>query len=161
MLKHFHIFIQKWMTKISRRKGMIKSSRPEVLLRKGVLKTCSKFTGEHPCRSVISIKLLCNFVKIPLRHRCSPVTLLHIFRTPFSKNTSGWMLLYLCVNLFKNSTCCMIWSYLVHFSAQTRKLKKNPSRKKFLIFQEWNFLNLRLRNFLYFLKRKLFLYVRE
>ena len=27
----------------------------EVLLRKGVLKICSKFTREHPCRSVISI----------------------------------------------------------------------------------------------------------
>ena len=30
---------------------------PEVLLVKGVLKICSKFTGELPCRSVISIKL--------------------------------------------------------------------------------------------------------
>ena len=27
---------------------------------------CSKFTGEHPCRSVISIKLLCNFIEITL-----------------------------------------------------------------------------------------------
>ena len=30
-----------------------------VLLGKGALKIWSKFTGEHPCRSVISIKLLC------------------------------------------------------------------------------------------------------
>ena len=29
-------------------------------LRKGVLKICSKFTGEHPCRSAISIKLTIN-----------------------------------------------------------------------------------------------------
>ena len=29
---------------------------------KGVLKICRKFTGEHPCRSAISIKLLCNFI---------------------------------------------------------------------------------------------------
>ena len=29
------------------------SSPPEVFLRKGVLKICSKFTGEHPYRSVI------------------------------------------------------------------------------------------------------------
>ena len=28
-------------------------------LKKGVLKICSKFTGEHPCRSAVSIKLLC------------------------------------------------------------------------------------------------------
>ena len=38
---------------------VFRTSRPEVFLRKGVLKICSKFTGEHPCRSAISIKLLC------------------------------------------------------------------------------------------------------
>ena len=70
-----------------------RGSRPEVLLRKGVLKTCSKFTGEHQCRSVISIKLLCNFIEITLPHGWSPVNLLHIFRTPLPKNTSGWLLL--------------------------------------------------------------------
>ena len=36
-----------------------RSSHPEAFLGKGVLKICSKFTGEHPCRSAISIKLLC------------------------------------------------------------------------------------------------------
>ena len=30
----------------------------KVFLVKGVLKICIKFTGEHPCRNVISIKLL-------------------------------------------------------------------------------------------------------
>ena len=55
---------------------------------KGVLNICSKFTGEHPCGSVILIKLLCNFIEIVLRHGCSPVNLLHIFRTPLPKNTS-------------------------------------------------------------------------
>ena len=63
----------------------VKNSHREVLLRKDVLKICSKFTGEHPCRSVISIKLLWNL---------SPVNLMHIFRTPFLKNTSGWLLLW-------------------------------------------------------------------
>ena len=33
------------------------SSHPEVFLGQGVLKICSNFTGEHLCRSVISIKL--------------------------------------------------------------------------------------------------------
>ena len=47
---------------------------------------------EHPCQSVISIKLQSNFIEITLRHGCSPVNVLHIFRTPFSKNTSGWLL---------------------------------------------------------------------
>ena len=35
--------------------GMARSSHPEVFLGKSVLKICSKFTGEHPCRSAISI----------------------------------------------------------------------------------------------------------
>ena len=34
-----------------------RSSPPEVLLGKGVLKLCSKFTGEQPRRSAVSIKL--------------------------------------------------------------------------------------------------------
>ena len=70
-----------------------RSSRPEVFLRKSALKICSKFTGEHPCRSAISIKLLCNFIKIALRHGCSRENLLHIFRIPFLKNTSEGLLL--------------------------------------------------------------------
>ena len=34
----------------------------------------------------------CDFNKVTF-HGCSPVNLLHIFRTPFLNNTSGWMLL--------------------------------------------------------------------
>ena len=39
----------------------------------------------------------CNFNKVAkqLRRGCSPVNLLHIFRTPFPMNTSGWLLLLL------------------------------------------------------------------
>ena len=33
-----------------------RSSRAEMFLRKSVLKICSKCTGEHACRSAISIK---------------------------------------------------------------------------------------------------------
>ena len=54
-----------------------RSSNTEVFLGKGILKICSKFTGEHACRSVISIKL----------------HLLVIFRTYFLKNIYGWLLL--------------------------------------------------------------------
>ena len=76
-------------------KSIYRSSRPKVFLGKGVLKICSKFTGEHPCRSAISIKLQSNIIQITLRHGCSPVNLVHIFRTPFLRNTQGWLLLYL------------------------------------------------------------------
>ena len=50
-----------------------RSSRPEVFLGKVVLEICSKFTGEHPCRSAISIKLQSNFIEITLQHGCFPV----------------------------------------------------------------------------------------
>ena len=52
------------------------------------MKICNKFIGEHPT------KLLCNFIEITLRHRCSPVNLLQIFRTPFPTSTSGGLLLH-------------------------------------------------------------------
>ena len=55
---------------------------PEVFLGKGVLKTCSKFTGEHPGRSVILIKVQSHFIEVILRQGGSPVYLRHIFRTP-------------------------------------------------------------------------------
>ena len=46
--------------------------------------------GEHPRRGM---KLHCNFIDITLQQGCSPVNLLHAFRTRFPMNTSGWLLL--------------------------------------------------------------------
>ena len=40
-------------------------------------------------------------IEITPLHRCSPVNLLHIFRTPFHRNTSGWLLLYFKLNYMK------------------------------------------------------------
>ena len=57
-----------------------------------VVKICSKFTEEHPCQS--------HFIQIALWHGCSPVNLLHIFRTPFPKNTSGGLLLKISRKMF-------------------------------------------------------------
>ena len=86
--------------------SVFRSTHPEVFLVKGPLKTCSKFTGEHPCWRSISIRFLkCYFHKVALQttlqHRCSPVNLLQIFRTLFSKNTSGWLLLCIIKNPMK------------------------------------------------------------
>ena len=69
---------------------------PWVFLRKGVLKICSKFAGENPCRSVISIKLQNKFIEITLRHGCSPVNLLNIFKKLQKKKNSnrGLSLIY-------------------------------------------------------------------
>ena len=65
-----------------------------MILVKGVLKICSKITGEYLCQSVVSIKLLCKFIEITLWYGCSPVNLLDTFRTYFTKKTSEWLLLY-------------------------------------------------------------------
>ena len=72
-----------------------------MFLERRILKIYDKFTGEHPCRSVILIKLLYNFIEITLRHEYSPVNFLHIFRTPFLKNTSGRLLLLFVNHLDK------------------------------------------------------------
>ena len=61
---------------------------------------CSKFTGEHPCRSAISVKFQSNFIETRLQYGCSPLNLLHIFRTIFPRNTSGWLLLYIDICFF-------------------------------------------------------------
>ena len=86
---------------------MFRSSDPEVFLG-DFLKKCSKFTGEHPCRSVILIKLLCNFIEIALRHGCSLVNLLHISRTLFLTNTSGRLLLNVLIWYIFKFLCCYI-----------------------------------------------------
>ena len=79
---------------------------------RGVLKKrCSEnmqqFIGKHPCRSAISIELPSNpcrsaisielpsnSIEITLRHGCSPINLLHIFRAPFPTRSFGLLLLY-------------------------------------------------------------------
>ena len=70
----------------------VRSSHSEVFLEKDVLKICSKFTGEHLCSPRRTPRRTPNFIEITLRHECSPVNLLQIFRTSFTKNTSGWLL---------------------------------------------------------------------
>ena len=82
-----------------------------MFLGKGLLKICSKFTREHPCRSAISIKLQSNFIEIALPHVRSSVILVRIFR----RCTHGTQLLQLkgadifCVI---NSMCRVV--YLIY-----------------------------------------------
>ena len=86
-----------------------------MFLGKDVLKIGSKFIGDHPCRSVILIKLQSNFIEIALWHGCSPVNLLHIFRTAFLKNTSG-RLLFLVTTKICFFVCNLQFSIAVNFS---------------------------------------------
>ena len=107
-----------------------RSSFPEVFLWKGILKMCNKFTTEHLCQSVISIKLLCNFIEIALWHGCSPVNLLHIFRTPLSKNTCGRLLrLFVFIKAWKwiektrPKSCLANFSPMSHFYTPWKRKK--------------------------------------
>ena len=80
-----------------------------MFLGKGVPKICSQLTGENHCQSVISTKLESNFIEVTLRYECSPVNLLHIFRTPYFKNTFGWLL------LLTNVILCSYFIYVIYF----------------------------------------------
>ena len=123
----------------------LRSSVPEVSLRKGVLKICCKFTGEHPCRNVISIKLQSSFIEIALRHGCSPVNLLHLFRTTFPRSTSGWLLLcHLLIHLELGKHFVSGVPYFWGFYHLSMSHFINPA---IIPFKKWGLLNT-LRNIL-------------
>ena len=42
----------------------------------------------------------CDFNKVALQHGCSPVNLLHVFKTPFPENTYGGLLLDTIITVF-------------------------------------------------------------
>ena len=71
-------------------------------------------------------KVARNFIEITFRHGCSPVNLLHIFRTPFPKSTSGWLLL----NVPDKSVGLRISLYEQIFP------KENDKEMKFAKFQK-------------------------
>ena len=106
-----------------------RSSLPEVFLRKGILKICSKFTGENPCRSAILIKMLSNFIELAFWHGCSPVNLLQIFRTSFPKSTSGRLLLKILY--------LEIWKYGKNFTYFFGWINISNSRLRILWNSKW------------------------
>ena len=60
--------------------------------------------------SAFKTKLLFNFIEITLRHGCSPVNLLHIFKRPFLRNTSGRLLLLLLrFHRLRHSSSCFLY----------------------------------------------------
>ena len=70
-----------------------RSSHPEVFLGKGanMQQNMQQMYGKAPMPKCDL--QLCNFIEITLWHEYSPVNLQYIFRIPFPKNTSGWLLL--------------------------------------------------------------------
>ena len=104
------------------------------VLRKRCSEICSKFTGEHPCQSVVSVKLQSNFIEMSLWHGYSPVIWLYIFRTPFAKNTSGRLLLEINYKSQIFSSYPHTSTHSFHTSLQTgqknnnKKIKQNKNR---------------------------------
>ena len=80
-----------------------RSSHIVLFLGKRVLKICSKFTGEHPCRSVSLINCTSTYGCSPLYKVCC----MQIFRTHFPKSISEWLLL-ICRLVSKLSSC--LWN---------------------------------------------------
>ena len=72
---------------------------------RGVLKQIYRRTPIPKCNFNKGAEQL--YWEIALRHGCSPLNLLHIFKTPFPKNTSGWLLLWVNIQkkaVFENQT---------------------------------------------------------
>ena len=86
-------FAKKHTTARGQPETLIQKQTPDVFLGKDVLKICNKFTREHPCQKVVSIKLQSNFIDIAFRHGYFLINLLQIFRTTFPRNTSKELLI--------------------------------------------------------------------
>ena len=80
-----------------------------VLLKKGVLKNSTKFTGKQTLESLRPATLL----KKRLWHRCSLVNFVKFLRTPLLQNTSRLLLFILCIHFIQSS------SYFVSISYKT------------------------------------------
>ena len=74
-----------------------RSSRSEVLLVKVVLKICRRTPMPKFDFNKVALQLYWNHFSA----WCSPVNLLHICRTPFTKNISEWLLLKILGNRSK------------------------------------------------------------
>ena len=76
-----------------------RSSHRRCSLRKGVLRNFVKFTGKHLCQSLLFIIVSglrpATSLKKKLWHMCFPINFAKFLRTPFLRNTSGRLLVYL------------------------------------------------------------------
>ena len=85
--------------KIERTAAILRSSRPEVFCKKGVLRNFTKFTGKHLCQSlffnnVAGLRPATLLKKRPW-HRCFPVNFAKFLRTPFLTEHLCWLRLNL------------------------------------------------------------------
>ena len=93
MQKIFFIIEEEIETVLKFSKATVTSSHPKVSIGKGALKVRQKIYRRTPMPKCDFNKVPSNFIEMALSHGCFPVNLLHIFRTTFPRNTSGWLLL--------------------------------------------------------------------
>ena len=102
---------------------VFKSSLPEVLCEKYVLRNFKKFTGKHLCQSLIWNKIAglrpANLLTYRLYHRCFPVNIVNFLRTPFHIKHLWWLLLSFRV-AFEERTYITLsltnsWVFIVSF----------------------------------------------
>ena len=75
-----------------------------------------------------------NFSEIALRHGCSPVNLLHIFRIPFPKNTSEGLLPLIKTKVSEEGP---IWAENNNNNNKKIQKKKEKSINKTFISKSW------------------------
>ena len=101
-----------------------------MFFKKCVLEISSKYTGEHPCGHVISVRLQTNVTEITFLHGCSPVNLLHICRTAVLSNTCGELLLQIFIQhachivqykFVSNLGCFLIYFRLIQCPLQSKQ----------------------------------------
>ena len=71
----------------------IRSCRPEVFCKKGVLRNFAKSTGKHLCQKLFFNKIA-TLLKKSLWHRCFPVNFEQFLKKPFLQDTSGGCFLH-------------------------------------------------------------------
>ena len=84
-----HDINKKIISTFLKRTGLstLQKHSPRVVPRKRCSEIMRQIYRRTPMLKCDFNKVACNFIDITLQHGCSPVNLLHIFRTPFLKNT--------------------------------------------------------------------------
>ena len=78
-----------------------RSSYPELLCRKGILRDFAKFIGKHLCQSLLGFRPA-PLLKRKLWHRCFLVNVSKFMRTSFLQKTSGGFF-WICNQLFDSN----------------------------------------------------------
>ena len=81
---------------VTRNKGFYRSSRPEVFCKKDVLRSFTKFTGKHPCQSLLFNKVVgrpATLLKRRFWHRSFPLNFVKFLKLLFFIEHLWWLLL--------------------------------------------------------------------